>query len=321
MNDVDKLKEKRKLWIQCFDIEDTHSITYQLIELGWRVSSFRIINEAYRLAQKDKDGDIKINPMLHSLLYDCFFESTLVRIRRLADDKPLESPKGKYDVISLVSVINDIKEHLHLITREHLFQVEEIEYDYSILIKKQNDYNKAQIQTDKNFYFIPQEYDPDPSIERHSIIDILSNKNRDTRAASDTMDSKVFDKLIQGIKDRTEKVKNYVDKRIAHTATKNSQSLKTIAPTSISEIVDILKALANITNFINCAILNRGEVAFLTTIDYTRLKYINEPLIDNEQVEQLIEKQRKDEKEMQEGSIFLGHHSNSIDDFLTKIFP
>lgn len=112
MTNTEELKQNRELWLRSYSDTNINSITRQLIELSIIITDFRVINEARRLVPAIEGGGVQLNGMLHNLLNRTFYDSVLLRIRKLTEDKYLEKRNGKgkdESVISLVSLLNDIK--------------------------------------------------------------------------------------------------------------------------------------------------------------------------------------------------------------------
>jgi len=70
----------------------------------------------------------------------CFVDSQFLRIRRLVDGgitgKGIHGHKG---VFSLISLLEDMKANVSVITRRNLFLIDEIQYDYDPVRQKELD--------------------------------------------------------------------------------------------------------------------------------------------------------------------------------------
>jgi len=79
------------------------------------ITNYRVVNEAIGLAPESEGGGKQLNGMLYNLLNKTFYDSVLMRLRRLTDDTYLEkTKKDKNDrsVISIISLLNDIGVHI-----------------------------------------------------------------------------------------------------------------------------------------------------------------------------------------------------------------
>jgi len=116
--------DKRKQWLEAVNGNDRHSIHTQLTR---DAASFAVINEARRLAPVDSGGVVKLNGMMHRLVNRTFLITQSSAIRRLVDVYELE---GKRGVFSLTGLLDDMMKHRYLMTRQALFDTEDLAYDY-----------------------------------------------------------------------------------------------------------------------------------------------------------------------------------------------
>ena len=119
VNDKDKLTlfiQKRDEWARCIIGDAPHAVNRQITHILWNDTVFRTFNEARRLTIERNSKKYGFNAPLIRLLDEGFVASQAMSIRRLTDRNFREPEKA---VISLVRVIDDIKENLHLVTREN----------------------------------------------------------------------------------------------------------------------------------------------------------------------------------------------------------
>lgn len=325
MNNIRNLKERRKIWIDCLLGEDEHSIKNQLYQFSWDLNSYRIINESRRYTPHTESGDVKLNAMLHNLLDRSFLEGSLLKIRRLTDNYSLysisKSKKKNEDVYSLVSLLNDLIKHSEYLKRENFFIVENLEYDISKIEKRHDEFTKEQILKGSGFYWVPKECDSSPSIERHNSIDLLCNIGDRERSKTDEVESSIFDLFIKAINLKVEQVKLYVDKIIAHPSTPESRS-KLNKEFSISDIVNIYITLANVANFIQLFILNKGNTFNLFSPEphFNFLEYLEEPFIQKENNSELFKKWKEYQDQYNKSDVFQSNDFKTSNDYLNKIF-
>ena len=234
--------------------------------------------------------------MIHNLLDRAFLNHILLALRRLTDNFPLK--KSDKDVYSIVSIIKDIKKHTYLLKRYNLFKAENIEYDIDLIKSQLSDFESANLSNGNFSYFIPGKLDVSSTLERHAILDILSGVANTGRSESDCIKQVVFDDLLKGINAKMNKIETYVNKKIAHASTpENGDSIDN--DISIKLIVDSLHRLSNISNFVQCCILNLGisQFQFIQADETLKFKYIDLPLISNNAIELLDDKWTKCESE------------------------
>jgi hypothetical protein len=115
----------------------------QIFWMVWNVGAFRVINEARRITPRDNQGGVQLNALVHQLIDHSFFESQMLAIRRLTDTYPLTGDPRKRDVFSLTSLLQDMRNHAHLMTRANMFAAEGLQYDYEAVRHKQIEYFRA----------------------------------------------------------------------------------------------------------------------------------------------------------------------------------
>jgi len=320
-SDIELFKKIRNIWIQCLTGKHKNSISNQLYSLSWNINSYRIINESRIYASKNEKGELKQNAMLHILIDNLFFENTLLKIRNLTDSSyPLDSGKieNNKDVYSIISLLNDMKKHSKYMTRGNLFEVEDIEYDQSII----NDKKKRFMQENgKQMKFIPKECSALYNISRHKQIDKLCGNDISIRAKNNTINSDIFQKLIDGIKSKSTVIKTIVDQQIAHASTpiKDQNLFNSI---SIKKIVDIYIVIGIVSNFLQDFILNRGITLnqYSLTPHFDLFEYLDEPLIQTENLHKLTEKWNACQEDLNNHEVQILKDNLNVNDFLKKVF-
>jgi len=118
---VTQLREKRAHWTDCLVSDDVNSIQNQLTRMTWNITVFRVLmEEALPRAPDAEGGGKQLNGPLLRLLQESFLESLLLGFRRLMDRGGLDGDRG---VNSLRSLLDDISEHSHLLTRGAIIQL------------------------------------------------------------------------------------------------------------------------------------------------------------------------------------------------------
>ena len=308
---MDKYKAKREAWIQRVTIEDRNSIQRQIWSMIWDAAVYRIINEARKYAKEVPEGGVELNGMVHRLIDKCFFQSQANAIRRLLDRSPA---KGGKEVYSLYRLLEDIKENIHLCTRENIFATEERPYDYGPVQKEYFEYCEQQAREGNRSIMIPPELVWHRHEERHQDIDKLASVDKDNRSPNDTIRPEVISRLKNKLGSCREIV-DYVDKFVAHAATPESRAtIKADEITlTLGKFWDAHEVICNVANFVSKYILGDSNIGSLAIPQYDHFAYIDRPLIESENVEKLHEVWNKYEKETQSWGNW------SIDDFIKDV--
>lgn len=108
---------RRKLaeWLDWLVGDDDHTICRQVWQMNWSYVTFRVINEARRLAFRSNKASIIRNDILFDFITAGFVTTQSLAIRRLDEREATQSDK---QVISLRRLVADVCRHQHLFTRE-----------------------------------------------------------------------------------------------------------------------------------------------------------------------------------------------------------
>lgn len=285
---LEQFKAKREVWIQCFSGKDRNSILNQIYQMVWNAAVFKVVNEARRIAPVDSKGQTEINGMLHRFIDRCFFDSQFLAIRRLTD-AAYEIDDPKKGISSLVAVLIDLKANISLITRENLFLVDGLEYDYEAIQQRELAYTLEQSQKGSSAYWLPSELDSHSVRIRHEHIDVLCGVIPDQRKPSDTIKTDVFDQLINRVKKASGEVNVHVNKYIAHAATPESREYVKTNEVSVTlgHLWDAHKVICQVANFVDIHMLSRASHSFLPVPQYDHLEFIDKPLVSTAGVEVL----------------------------------
>ena len=288
-----KFSEKRQQWLEVLAGKDTHSINNQLTRMTWDDVSFRMIDEARRLAPVGDEENLQINGMMHDLLNRCFFDSYMAAIRRLVDNFHQEGRppwEGRRGVYSLAGLLEDMKSHYYLFTRKAIFDAEGLEYDYE----------KIKNKADAKSYWEPEELDWERHSSRHESIDRLVGVSPENRNSEDSIGIEVFENIMARVDDTSRRIKNCVDKFIAHPAAPESRAEIEADEITLGEIWKAHQVLCRITNFMSIELLGDRSMRFLPIPQYNQFKYIDQPLIETSRIEYLVEKWNEYDREFSE---------------------
>ncbi len=280
------LSEKRDEWLDILSGEDRHCIINQISQMTWDAASFQIVNEARRLAPDAEEGRVQINGLMHNLLDRCFFDSVMAAVRRLMDTYPIEGQRGVY---SLTGLIDDMRKHRHLFTREAMFHTEGLEYDYEPIREKCNEYAEKKRAAGEVASFVPKELWWEDHKGRHEQIDRLAGVEATNRGHSDMIAEQVFLDLRAKVEAACKEVIEHATKFIAHSASPDSRASVKADETRITlgHIWAAHKSLCEVASFIALVLLRDSCPGFLPIPQYDQFKYMDRPLIESSQFEEL----------------------------------
>ena len=283
-NILEIFKEKRKQWIHCFSGDDRHSIINQISNMVWNAAVFKVINESRRIVTDNGQKQAEMNGMLHRFIDRCFFDSQLLSVRRLCDPGSVVGSDG---VFSLVSLMNDMKQHVHLMTRENFFKDEKLEYDIEAIRQKEMEYFREHTKNGTGALWIPNEVDSHSVERRHREIDDLTGTDEANRNPNDAVSANLLEFLIKKVKQDTQNIKLRVDQNVAHAASPQSRQYKNSDGVSLTLncLWESHRIICQVANFIDMYLLSRASHSFLPTPQYDHLEFIDKSFISTEQIE------------------------------------
>lgn len=269
--------EKRKQWVACLSGDDRNSITRQIIPMIWNAAAFRVVNEARRLALTTDEGGVQLNGLMHGLINDCFFRSQLLAVRRLVDQGGLQGKRGTF---SLRGLLDDMKVHLGLFTRQNICGAEDVPLDLEPVRRQYDEFVRAKVQSGECAWHVPQSLSWDSFERRHREIDALAGVDGSTRSGTDQLQVRVLDALLARLNECGE-ISIYVNKFIAHAATPESRAPYNVddAGIALEKLWDAHEVLCRVTNTIEVFLLTGTSHGFLATPQYDLFRYIERPLV------------------------------------------
>lgn len=264
----------------------------------WDAASFRVINEARRLAALDEEGKPKLPGLLHGLLNRTFFAAQAASIRRLTDPKGKNPKKA---VFSLTALIDDLRANADLLTREAMLDAEGLPCNYSEIQEKKAEFVAAQSSAGRRVIDIPPELNWQRYEERYKQLDRLCNVSAESRQRTDTISPEVFSKLSNKLNSACGSVQQYVNKYIAHAATRKSrESADPIPALTLHRLWTAHSAICQVANFVGVYILGDNSIGSLANPIYDHLAHFDAPLVKKDQIYKLKDVWDKFDRETQE---------------------
>ena len=179
----------------------------------WDYALFCAVNELRRIAITEPSPGVGFNGSVVRLFDAGFVTTQAMAIRRLIE-KPKRDPS--WAVISLRSVLKDIEDNAHLITRENYVCYDGLPYDYQSV----HDQWIATLPTGNGGVHTTWLATSGPTAWHmselvHKNFDKLSGVSPKKRERTDTISHNIFANLEKRI-DTCKDIKKYVDKFVAH---------------------------------------------------------------------------------------------------------
>ena len=266
---------KRQEWYRCL-IDDNYSVSKQILHLLWNDSVFRSYNEARRISIEKNDDETGLNSPLVNLLDEGFVALQVMAIRRLTDPNFYDPNKA---VISLLRVINDIGDSLHLFTRENYICFDGTAYEG--LSHDKDGINWLHWN------------------RKHKNFDRLSGTSEKHRSRQDKMNKKIISSLRSEL-NACNDLRTYANKFIAHTSdnpgkVKLTDRQKGITLTKLDEAY---RSIVRSGSFIGAIILYEHALGGIPVPQYDQFKNIDKPTINKEDLSTLYNFWKDREKEV-----------------------
>lgn len=196
------LTPKHREWSDVLFGDDPNSIQNQIDALVAELACLLILNSAGSTVFTGKDGqNLRLHSLVFGTVHRCLRDSLMRRIRQLSEAKAADPKK---DVYSLSSLLDDMQTHAHLLTRANMLCVE-------------------------GFPYSPPTWEESPhdhvmSTQRNEGIDYVTGARPEFRQPEDRISAAWLERRNNRLKNRSRRVKNFVDKYIAHAATPHSRA-------------------------------------------------------------------------------------------------
>jgi hypothetical protein len=254
-------KFKRAEWKKCL-IEDAFSISKQIMNMLWNDTVFHTINEARRLTHEKNSKSIGFNGPLLEVFDQGFGTTQVMAIRRLTDPTSYDPNRA---VFSLPSIIDDMREHSDLITRENYVCYEGIKFEG---VSHDTDginwmhWNRMQ----KNF-------------------DKISNTESANRTRDDKIDKKILKRLSKQLK-VCDVLRTYANKFVAHAShdknrIKLTENQKRITLESLDKCY---KAIIRVASFIGVVVLYEHGLGGVPVPQFDHLKSLDKPMVSKDDI-------------------------------------
>ncbi len=122
-----EFRDKRSAWMDWLERDVHHNIWGQIHSIMWNDAAYRSLNEARRFASGEKPT-AAVNGMFGELIDRGYVSTQVLDICKITDKTNHDPKKG---IISLRRLLDDIRVHRHLLTRENFVSYDGLPYDYA----------------------------------------------------------------------------------------------------------------------------------------------------------------------------------------------
>jgi hypothetical protein len=267
----EQFRIKRRQWMEWLNGDAPHSILKQIYSVVWDYALFCTVNELRKIAAENPENGIGFNgPVIR--LFDAGFATTQATTIRRLIEYPASRPQRA--VISIRTVLRDIKDNLRLITREHYICYDGLPYDYGKVRDEafsRLPRNESGVSEGSMPMSGPQGW---PMSERmHKNFDRLAQIKPEKRSRNDVIKEEILDHLEAQLQP-CEKVKMYVNKFIAHGAAPETRGALAADERSLTleRLASCHKTIYGVTSFINGQLMWDSNIGGVPIPQYDHLK-------------------------------------------------
>lgn len=268
-------RRKRPEWIAWLKGDDPHSIWRQINRLLWDDVLFRTVNELRREALEHPKRDVGFNPEILRLFDAGFVTIQATAIRRLTDRPSSDPTKG---VLSLRRLIEDIKAHRDVITREVYVAYDGLPYDPEPAKQAWLERQLAKATDGVTFEWLPTTgtHAWNTSERVHNNFDRLADPGSGLRSRDELMSLRWFGYLEDKLK-ACDGVRKFVNKFIPHAADPLSREGLTPEETAITldRLDTCHRAIYQTAAFIYGPLLWEGSYGAVPVPQYDHLENLD----------------------------------------------
>lgn len=215
-----RFRARSESWSELLRGDPAHSISSQFNDMLWQDAAWRMANEARRYAQED-GPNASVAPILGAMLDRGYVAGQVIAIGRLLErSNPRQPQRG---VVSLRRIVDEIRAHRDLFTREIFVCQDGLPYDWEAA--RERDVAAWMAKHDPNegvqMQWLPTQ-GPDAWMtaeQQHKLFDMLSQTDPQVRSRRDRLGDAVLERLDSMLDDQVfTDVLALRNKTIAHAA-------------------------------------------------------------------------------------------------------
>jgi hypothetical protein len=289
-----RYRAKRIEWLDWLLGDDDHAIGRQIYLMNWSYITFRVLNEACRIAsRRDLRSPVR-NHVFFRFATEGFLATQALAIRRL-NDKAAKTPE--LQIISLRRLVDDVDRHHDLFTRELFVGFDGAPFDTEPSRQRWWELAKKQFDAGGGVACWGEEYNTaGPEAWRHA--ERLHDKfdrlcgidSKHGRTRSDRIPRTVFTKLITLLDDPViGKVRALANKRIAHAADMISRLAveHDTHGTSLNNLDQVHRNLFTVTSFILSVLLSKTNIGTVPIPQFDAFEYLDAGGLDDSALDRM----------------------------------
>lgn len=277
-------RQKRAEWLHLLNEDEHHAIWTQITNMIWEDASFRLLNESRSPTLTPSDCSSR-NALLAGFIDRGYVLGQVLALRKLVEKNPPNKRKG---VVTLRRLLDDLRAHRCLFTREIYVAHDGRPYDYEAVERQWWEQRIKSGET--GFTWLPTSGPGafDCSRMSHECFDKLSGVEPQKRSRTDCISVSVFDTLDRWIKESgTADIIIMGNKFLAHAA--DSVSRANAFPDrfglTMDQIAAAHRAFVRVAQAISVSILDDSyRVGVVAVPQHDQFKNLDLPYVDSEAI-------------------------------------
>jgi hypothetical protein len=282
-------RNKRSEWVGWLERDACHNIWSQLHLIMWNDAVYRCLNEARRFAS-EINPTASLSGMLGEFLDRGYLSTQILDICKLTDRSNEGPERG---VISLRRLLDDIRNHRDLLTRENFVSYDGLPYDYAAVRQAYFD-NLTPAQRGKVRWMATKGPDAWGISEiKHSAFDKLSGVAPDERTRTDLIHNDVFQTIENWFAvPILRKLRTHRNKFVGHAAGEISRQNAPLdrLGVSLDELAEAQRVVVRIATAIGSHILYDTALGgVVPTPQFNVFEYLEMPVIRAENMAEIAD--------------------------------
>jgi len=270
-------RKKRQEWLFWLKHDEHHNIWLQISSMVWSDMAFRVLNRARRPAAEGEEIGAH-NGLLGRMIDQGFVASQILSIRKLTE--PNNDRQPKKGVISLRRLLDDLRAHRHLLTRETYVAHDGLPYDYAEVERR---WLENHVKTTKGVWvgYLPTTGPEAFDISRmmHESFDRIARVDASNRSRFDRIPESIFDTLDRWLAaGDADKIIRYGNKFVAHAADPVSRGAAPLASITMDQVAQAHRQIIRVAQAISTDVLyDSGRGSVVPTPQYDPLAGLELP--------------------------------------------
>ncbi|MCP4326954.1 MAG: hypothetical protein GY791_00760 [Alphaproteobacteria bacterium] len=282
-----EFRAKRSEWKSWLERDVHHNIWGQIHAIMWNDAAYRSLNEARRFASAN-EPTAAVNGMFGELVDRGYVSTQVLDLCKITDRSNNDPKKG---VISLRRLLDDIREHRRLLTRENFVAYDGLPYDYAAAGQAYFE-SLAPKERGKARWVATRGPDAWGMSERvHNAFDKLSGIVAENRTRTDLIHEEVFVNVDAWFDlPILRKLRTYRNKYIGHAADAISRDIEPLdrLGLSLDEIADAQRVVIRIATAIGSSILYDCALGgVVPTPQFNQFENLEKPVIPAVNMEEI----------------------------------